>query len=352
LNIYTQFFKYIKKLEENKFFVYFRKYKIMKRRTIGVLTSGGDAPGMNSAIRAVVRTAIYHKNRVFGIKYGYQGLIENKIEEMDLSSVSGIINKGGTILYTARCKDFLTKEGRNRAYQNLKKHNIDSIIVIGGDGSFRGLYKFINEYNIQGLGIPATIDNDLYGTDFTIGFDTAVNNALDAIDKIRDTATSHSRLFIIEVMGRSSGYIALYTGIASGSEEILIPETPTSIEKLCEKLRKGGERGKKSSIVIVAEGDEEGGAFKIKNKIQNMVDWDIRVSVIGHIQRGGSPTSFDRILGARLGYETVLSLMKNETGKMVGIVNNKVVLTPLEETWRKKKKIDKSYLSIAEILSI
>ncbi len=324
----------------------------MKRKTIGVLTSGGDAPGMNAALRAVVRTAIYYKNRVFGIRQGYQGMIDDKIEELDLASVSGIIKEGGTFLQTARCKDFKTAEGRKKAYNNLKKHKIDSLIVIGGDGSFHGLYELLNEYKIEGLGIPGTIDNDLYGTDYTIGFDTAVNNALNAIDKIRDTATSHSRLFLIEVMGRHSGYIAIYTGIGSGAEDILIPEIISNLKLLCDKIEKGHKRGKKSSIVIVAEGDDAGHAFDIKEKIQNMVDWDIRVSVLGHIQRGGAPTALDRLLASRMGYEAVVALMNNETGKMVGIVNNKLKLTPLKETWIKKKKIDKSYLAMANILSI
>lgn len=322
------------------------------RKIIGVLTSGGDAPGMNAAIRAVVRTSIFYGNRVFGIRRGYQGMIDNDIVELNLSSVSGIIKYGGTFLQTARCKDFLTKEGRKKAYNNLKRYGIESLIVIGGDGSFRGLYDLINEFPLQGIGIPGTIDNDLYGTDYTIGFDTAVNTALEAIDKIRDTATSHSRLFIIEVMGRHSGYIALYTGIGGGAEEILIPETVSDLQALCNKLEKGHKRGKKSSIVVVAEGDEAGNAFEIKRKIEKLVDWEIRVSVLGHQQRGGTPTAFDRLLASRLGYEAVLAVMKNENGKMVGILANKVNLTPLKDTWTKKKKIDNSYLEMAEILAI
>ncbi len=322
------------------------------KKVIGILTSGGDAPGMNAAIRAVVRTGIYYGNKIFGIKRGYQGMIDKDIEELNLSSVGGIIKYGGTFLQTARCKEFLTKEGRKEAYNNLKKIGIKSLIVIGGDGSFRGLYEFIREFPIQGIGIPGTIDNDLYGTDYTIGFDTAVNNALDAIDKIRDTATSHSRLFIIEVMGRHAGYIALYTGIGSGAEDILIPETISNLRALCKKLEAGAKRGKKSSIIIVAEGDEAGNAFAIKQKIEKLVDWEIRVSVLGHQQRGGAPTAFDRLLASRLGYEAVLAIMRNENGKMIGIVDNKVKLTPLKDTWTKKKKIDKAYLKMAEILAI
>lgn len=234
----------------------------------------------------------------------------------------------------------------------MKEFGIDNLIVIGGDGSFKGLHEFINEFPIKGIGIPGTIDNDLYGTDYTIGFDTAVNTALEAIDKIRDTATSHSRLFIIEVMGRNSGYIGLYTGIGGGAEEILIPETFSDIKKICKNLKAGHERGKKSSIIVVAEGDEAGNAFEIKKKIETIVDWDIRVSVLGHQQRGGSPTAFDRLLASRLGYEAVLAIMNDENDKMVGLVNNNLKLTPLSETWTKKKEIDHAYLKMAEILAI
>jgi len=323
----------------------------MSNKTIGVLTSGGDSSGMNAAVRAVVRTGIYHGNTIFGIKRGYEGLIDGDIEELSLSSVSNIIKYGGTVLLTARCKEFFTKEGRSKAYDNLKKYGIDSLIVIGGDGSFRGLHELINEYDIQGIGVPGTIDNDLYGTDYTIGFDTAVNTALEAIDKIRDTATSHSWLFIVEVMGRNSGYIGLYTGIGGGAEEILIPETDSDIEELCKKLEAGHRRGKKSSIIVVAEGDEAGNAFEIKKKIETFVDWDIRVSVLGHQQRGGSPTAFDRLLASRLGYEAVLAVMKGENDKMIGLIHDTVTLTPLEETWTRKKGIDESYIKMAEILA-
>jgi len=323
----------------------------MSTKTIGVLTSGGDSPGMNAAVRAVVRTGIYHGNIIFGIKCGYQGMIGGDIEKLSLSSVSNTIKYGGTFILTARCQDFFTKEGRIKAYNNLKKYGIDSLIVIGGDGSFKGLHELINEFSIQGVGVPGTIDNDLYGTDYTIGFDTAVNTALEAIDKIRDTATSHSRLFIVEVMGKNSGYIGLYTGIGGGAEEILIPETDSDIENLCKKLDAGHKRGKKSSIIVVAEGDEAGNAFDIKKKIETLVDWDIRVSVLGHQQRGGSPTAFDRLLASRLGYEAVLAVMNDENDKMIGLVHNTVALTPLEETWTRKKEIDKSYIKMAEILA-
>ncbi len=324
----------------------------MRVRKIGVLTSGGDGPGMNAAIRAVVRTAIYYNQRVFGIYKGYEGMINDYIEEFDSRKVGSIINTGGTILQTARSKKFLTKEGRKKAFENIKAHGIDSLVVIGGDGSLRGLHDFIKEFKIQGIGVPGTIDNDLYGTDYTIGFDTAVNTAIEAIDKIRDTATSHSRLFIIEVMGRHAGYIAMYSGIGGGAESILIPETITDIKGLCEQLEAGHRRGKKSSIIIVAEGDEAGGAFDIKKKIEKEVDWEVRVSVLGHLQRGGSPTAIDRLLASRLGYYAVKSIMKGETDKMVGIVNGKLELTPLKETWGKSKKIDRDLIKLSEILAI
>ena len=323
----------------------------MSTKTIGVFTSGGDSPGMNAALRAVVRTGIFHGNKIFGIKRGYEGMIDGDIIELTLSSVSNIIKYGGTSILTARCDDFFTKEGRIKAYDNLKKLGIDSLIVIGGDGSFRGLHELINEFDIQGIGVPGTIDNDLYGTDYTIGFDTAVNTALEAIDKIRDTATSHSRLFIVEVMGRDSGYIGLYTGIGGGAEEILIPETDSDIENLCKKLDAGHRRGKKSSIIVVAEGDEAGNAFDIKKKIETLVNWDIRISVLGHQQRGGSPTAFDRVLASRLGYEAILAVMNGENDKMIGLVHNTIVLTSLEETWTRKKGIDESYIKMAKILA-
>jgi 6-phosphofructokinase 1 len=286
---------------------------------------------MNAALRAVVRTGIFYGNKIFGIKRGYEGMIDGDSIELTLSSVSNIIKYGGTSILTARCEDFFTKEGRSKAYDNLKKLGIDSLIVIGGDGSFRGLHELINEFDIQGIGIPGTIDNDLYGTDYTIGFDTAVNTALEAIDKIRDTATSHSRLFIVEVMG--------------------IPETDSDIENLCNRLDAGHRRGKKSSIIVVAEGDEAGNAFDIKKKIETLVDWDIRISVLGHQQRGGSPTAFDRLLASRLGYEAVLAVMNGENDKMIGLVHNTIALTPLEETWTRKKGINKSYIKMAEILA-
>jgi 6-phosphofructokinase 1 len=321
-----------------------------QKKYIGVLSSGGDAPGMNAAIRAVVRTGIYHGNILFGIRRGYQGMIEGDIQQLNRYSVSNIIKDGGTMLQTARSSEFLTKEGREKAFKNLKRFGIDSLIVIGGDGSFRGLHELIQEFQIQGIGVPGTIDNDLYGTDFTIGFDTAVNTALDAIDKIRDTASSHSRLFIIEVMGRTSGYIALYTGIGGGAEDILIPEVPMDIQKLATQLDAQHKAGKKSSIIVLAEG-ESAGALEIKAAIEKVINWDIKVSVLGHIQRGGDPSAFDRVLASRLGYEAVLAVMNNENDKMAGMVNKTVTFTPLQETWSKKKEIDMTYLKMNEVLS-
>ncbi|MBN1280425.1 MAG: 6-phosphofructokinase [Candidatus Thermoplasmatota archaeon] len=321
-----------------------------QKKYIGVLTSGGDAPGMNAAIRAVVRTGIYHGNTLFGIKRGYEGLIEGDIHQLNRYSVSNIIKDGGTCLQTARSSEFLTREGREKGFKNLKRFGIDSLIVIGGDGSFRGLHELIQEFPMQGIGIPGTIDNDLYGTDYTVGFDTAVNTALDAIDKIRDTASSHSRLFIIEVMGRTSGHIALYTGIGGGAEDILIPEVPMDMQKLIAQLDAQYKSGKKSSIIVLAEG-ESAGALEIKAAIEKAITWDIKVSVLGHIQRGGDPTAFDRILASRLGYEAVLAVMNNENDKMAGMVNKTVTFTPLEEAWSKKKDIDMTYLTMNEVLA-
>ncbi|MEM0467462.1 MAG: 6-phosphofructokinase [Candidatus Thermoplasmatota archaeon] len=318
---------------------------------IGVLTSGGDAPGMNAALRAVVRTSIFNQCKIFGIKQGYQGMIDGNIDELTLSSVSNIIKSGGTFIQTARCQDFFSNEGRKKAYENLVRYGISHLIVIGGDGSFRGLHEFLSEYPIRGIGVPGTIDNDLYGTDYTIGFDTAVNTALEAIDKIRDTAASHSRIFIIEVMGRNSGYIGLFTGIGGGAEDIIIPETTTDINAICRQLELGRKRGKKSSIIVVAEGGAVGNAMTVKQEIEKYADWDIKVSILGHIQRGGSPTAFDRVLASRLGYEAVLALLRGESDKMVGMVNNGVILTPLQDTWMKKKSLDMDYIRMAKILA-
>jgi len=324
----------------------------MNNLKIGVLTSGGDSSGMNPAIRSVTRTALHHNIPVFGIQRGYQGLIEDDIIELSSRSVSNIIKAGGTILQTSRSAAFHSQEGREQAYQNLKSRDINALIVIGGDGSFHGLDLFCQEHpDIQGIGMPGTIDNDLNGTDYTIGFDTAVNVALDAIDKIRDTATSHNRLFLIEVMGRHAGYLALYTGIAGGAEEILIPETITDLKQIALDLDSGRKKGKKSSIVIIAEGDEAGGAFHIKEELQTHIDWDIRVSILGHLQRGGSPTAADRILASRLGYYAVQSVLEGSSRIMVGIINDYPSITPLEETWASKKTINPTDLTISTILS-
>ena len=323
----------------------------MPKKTIGVLTSGGDSPGMNTALRAVVRTAYYHHIPIFGITHGYQGLIDNTIISLTPQSVSNIINRGGTILKTARCNAFYTPEGRQKAYQTLKKHCITSLLVIGGDGSFRGLHDLLQDCPIQGIGLPGTIDNDLYGTDYTIGFDTAVNTALDAIDKIRDTATSHDRLFLIEVMGRYAGYIGLYTGIGGGAEGILIPETPTDVNELVKKLEDGARRGKKSSIIVVAEGDEAGMVLKLKQHIEQHTNWDVRISILGHQQRGGTPSGFDRFLASRLGYEAIHAIREEESDIMIGMVDQIITRIALRDTWEKKKPIDSANITMADILS-
>lgn len=319
---------------------------------IGVLTSGGDAPGMNAAIRAVVRTAIYNNLDVIGVKTGYEGLIYNRFERMYSHSVGNIIQKGGTILRTARSDRFKTTEGREIAYKNLKQEAIDALIVIGGDGSFTGAHIFGSEYDFPIIGIPGTIDNDLYGTDFTIGYDTAINTVVEAIDKIRDTADAHNRLFFIEVMGRDAGFIALRSGIAGGVEEILIPETKTNTDELISMLENGWRQNKTSSIIIVAEGDESGGAFEVARKVKERFDfYETRVSILGHLQRGGSPSCMDRVLASQLGYEAVLGLMNGHKDEMVGLINNKVVFTSLEKSIKYTISTDKEMLKMARILS-
>ena len=320
-------------------------------KKIGVLTSGGDSPGMNAAIRAVVRCGIYHRLKVVGIRCGYGGLIEDDVVDMDLSSVGGIINRGGTILMSARCEEMKTEGGMEEAVQTLKKHELEGLVVIGGDGSFRGAHK-LSMRGVATIGVPATIDNDITGTDFTIGFDTAVNTALDAIDKIRDTASSHKRLFVIEVMGRAAGFLALQCSVAGGAEAVLIPETASDIDALCEKMVSGHKRGKTSSIVIVAEGDEAGGAFKVSQKIGEKTGFEVRVSVLGHLQRGGSPTALDRVLASRLGAAAVEELIKASSGKMVGLIANEVKVSNLEYAWEYQKEIDFSLVKLVEELSI
>lgn len=319
---------------------------------IGVMTSGGDSPGMNACIRAVVRTGIYHKLEVFGITRGYAGLIDNDIHKMESRSVANIIQRGGTILKTARCKEFLTPEGRKKAYTNLKKLDINGLVIIGGDGSFKGAQIFSNEYDIPCIGIPGTIDKDIAGTDFTIGFDTAVNTAIDAIDKIRDTADAHDRLFIVEVMGRDSGYIALHSGIGTGAEHILIPERKTDVEAVIASLQEKEKRKKLVNIVVVAEGDDFGGGADLANLIKERIpNFDIRVAILGHIQRGGAPSSMDRLIASRMGYSAVECLIEGKTNLMVGIMNNKMHFTPLDKAVKAKQKISDEWLKIVKILA-
>lgn len=319
---------------------------------IGVLTSGGDSPGMNAAIRAVVRTGLYNNLEVFGITRGYMGMIDDDIVPMHSRSVANIIQRGGTILKSARCKEFYEFEGRQKAYENLRKHGIEGLVVIGGDGSFRGAQKFSTEFDIPCIGLPGTIDKDMAGTDFTIGFDTAVNTAVEAIDKIRDTADAHDRLFIIEVMGRDSGYIALHSGIATGAENILIPEAKTNMEDLISSLEDKQRRKKLVNLIVVAEGDEFGGAEEVAKVVrQRLPDMDTRVCILGHIQRGGSPSCIDRLVASRLGYAAVESLMEGRHNVMIGIINNKLHYTPLDLAVKAKQKIDKEWLKIVKILA-
>lgn len=321
----------------------------MKR--IGVFTSGGDSPGMNAAIRAVVRMAAYHEVEVFGIQFGYRGLINGDSTKLQSRSVSNIIQRGGTILRTARSQEFMTQEGRRKAYENLQNLGIEGLIGIGGDGTFKGLSTFMEEYPVKVVGVPGTIDNDLYGSDYTIGFDTAVNTALSTIDKLRDTAAAHERLFYVEVMGRDAGFIALDVGIASGAEYIAIPETETNIDELREMLVHM-RTDKSSAIIIVAEGDEEGSAFDIAHKVKDSVGYDYRVSVVGHVQRGGSPTARDRVLASKLGAAAVEKLIEGKSGIMVGEINWEVNEIPLSDTWKNHKKISPRILELARILSL
>jgi 6-phosphofructokinase 1 len=324
-----------------------------KIKKIAVLTSGGDAPGMNAAIRSVVRTCAYHKIQCVGVYRGYEGLIEGDFKEMDARSVRGIINKGGTILKSARSQEFRTVEGRQKAYQELKKAGIDALVVIGGDGSFTGALIFNREFGFPVMGIPGTIDNDIFGTSHTLGFDTALNTVVEAIDKIRDTASSHNRLFFIEVMGRDVGHIALNAGIAGGAEEILIPEEDLGLDRLVDSLNKSRKSGKTSSIVIVAEGDKIGkNIFELKDYIdQNMEGYDVRVSVLGHMQRGGPPSCFDRVLASRMGVKAVETLLNGETNFMVGLISGKMQLTPLDNAIKGKTKINLELLRVSDIMS-
>lgn len=324
-----------------------------KIKRIGVLTSGGDAPGMNAAIRAVVRTGIYYGMEVFGIYKGYSGLIQGLIEPMGKRSVSNIIQRGGTILKTARSEEFKTPEGRQKAYDNLRKHEIDALVVIGGDGTFTGASIFQGEFNFPIIGLPGTIDNDLYGTDYTIGYDTAVNTVVDAVDKLRDTADSHDRLFIIEVMGRDAGFIALRSGIATGAEQILVPESVTYIEEMIDKLKNDYANNKTSGIIIVAEGDDLGGGYRVAEVIkEHFPHFETRVSVLGHIQRGGSPSAFDRVMASALGFQAVTALRDGVRGVMVGSINRKVNFTPFEKAIKHHQTISMELLEIAQVLSI
>ena len=319
---------------------------------IAVLTSGGDSPGMNAAIRAVVRTGNYYGLEVYGIMRGYQGLLEDDIYRMDNRSVANIIQRGGTILKTARCKDFRTPEGRKKAYQNLKSRKIDGLVIIGGDGSFRGAVEFSREFDIPCIGIAGTIDKDIQGTDFTIGFDTAVNTAVEAIDKIRDTMDAHDRIFIIEVMGRDAGYIALHSGIATGAENILIPERKTDIEAIISSLQEKERRKKLVNLIVVAEGEEFGGANEVARVIkERMPHAEARVAILGHIQRGGAPTCLDRLIASRMGYHAVESLIQGRHNVFVGILNNKMNYIPLEKVGKKKGIINEEWMKIVKILA-
>jgi 6-phosphofructokinase 1 len=318
-------------------------------KKIGVLTSGGDSPGMNAAIRAVVRKALYHNVEVSGIYHGYHGLMNGTIKSLDLGSVGDIIHRGGTILGTARSEEFRTDAGQTKAIHTLREHNIEGLVVIGGDGSFRGAEK-LSEKGAAAIGVPGTIDNDIPCTDFTIGFDTALNTVIEAIDKIRDTATSHERTFIIEVMGRDAGDLALWSGLADGAETILIPEASYTIEDVVSRLNRGFERGKKHSIIVIAEGS--GSAVELGKTITDKTGLECRVTVLGHIQRGGSPTAFDRVLASRLGAYAVEQLLSGEKGKMVGIQNNKPIATPISEALGHKHSVDLAIYQLAKELSI
>ena len=322
-------------------------------KTIAVLTSGGDSPGMNSSIRAVVRACAHYQIKCIGIIRGFSGLIENNTKVLSTRSVRGIINRGGTFLYSARCDEFKTAEGRKIAHKNLRDNEIEGLIVIGGDGSFTGALKLKQEFNFPVVGIPGTIDNDLHGTSHTLGYDTALNTVMDAIDKIRDTAISHHRLFLVEVMGADAGYIALNSGLAIGAQEILIPEVNMSFENLINSLKKSKKSGKTSSIIVVAEGDKTGkNVFELASKIEETLPkYETRVSVLGHIQRGGTPSCFDRVLGTQLGVKAVESLIEGNDGNMVGIDNGKIIFTPLDKALKGKSKINKELLRISQIMN-
>jgi len=320
-------------------------------KKIGVYTSGGDAPGMNAALRAVVRTALYHGIEIMGITHGYHGLINRDAKPLDSHSVSNIIQRGGTVLKSARSEEFRTEEGRAKAAESVKALELDALIGIGGDGTFQGATKLSEEHDVRVVGIPGTIDNDLVGTDETIGYDTALNTAMEALDKIRDTADAHDRLFLVEVMGREAGFIALETGIASGSELILLPESLTEIPEVKNSLHKVLKNQRRSSLVVVAEGDETGGAMKLADKIKDdFKEYEMRVCILGHTQRGGNPTARDRVLASRLGAAAVNTLIEGHSNVMVGVVNKKIKISPLKMAWTKKKDINYELLELAKIL--
>jgi len=318
-------------------------------KRIGVLTSGGDSPGMNAAIRAVVRKAIFHGLEVYGVYNGYAGLIEGKIKKLELGSVGDTIHRGGTMLHTARCPEFKTMEGQHKAIGQLKTCDIHGLVVIGGDGSYRGAQK-LAELDFPTIAIPGTIDNDIPGTDFTIGFDTALNTVVEAIDKIRDTATSHERIFVIEVMGRHAGDIALWSGLAGGAESILIPEEPIDIHQVISKVNRGYNRGKKHSIIVVAEGVAS--AFDIARQMKEIGKLDTRVTVLGHIQRGGSPTATDRVLASRMGSKAVELLLEGKSGRAVGIQNNRIVDDDIADMLSEKHEADDAFIQLSQQLSI
>ncbi|MBX2871376.1 MAG: 6-phosphofructokinase [Saprospiraceae bacterium] len=322
-------------------------------KRIAVFTSGGDAPGMNAAVRAVVRTAAFNDLHVYGIARGYEGMIDGDLKRLEVRDVGNIMHRGGTVLKTARSKRFMTPEGRKQAYESLLAFDIDACVAIGGNGTFTGAKVFTTEYDIPIIGVPGTIDNDLYGTDATIGFDTAINTAIQAVDKIRDTADSHNRLFFVEVMGRNSGFIALNTGIGSGAGCILIPEIDSKIEELVDLLRKGARRKKLFSVVIVAEGNKYGGAAEIAKQVQESFDhYDTKVAIIGHLQRGGSPSALDRVLASRLGFGAVEAILAGKSQCRVGIINYKIKYTPFQVAITKNKHPNKDLVRMAEILAI
>ena len=322
-------------------------------KRIGVLTSGGDSPGMNAAIRSVVRTSAFHGLECTAVYRGYQGLIDGDFKEFNARSVNNIIQKGGTILKSARCEGFRTIEGRKKAFENMQKAGMDALVVIGGNGSLTGAQKLNEEFGFPVMGIPGTIDNDILGTDYTIGFDTAINTVVEAIDKIRDTASSHNRLFFVEVMGRDVGLVALNSGVGAGAEEILIPEQNLGLDRMLDSLKHSKDSGKSSSIVVVAEGDKTGkNVFELKEYVEKHLPiYDVRVSVLGHMQRGGSPTCFDRVLASRMGVKAVESLMEGKTNYMIGIENNKMVLTPIDYAISGLTPIDQELVRVSDIMS-